>query len=114
MRPIRLKLQNFGPYSGEPVVVDFERLDPVFLICGDTGAGKTTLFDGICYALYGEPLGTRSMKTLRSNVAREGESTLAEFEFEVRGTRYLARRSPQWYTPKQRGGGFKEDEINTL
>jgi len=114
VKPIRLKLQNFGPYSGEPVVVDFQRLDPVFLICGDTGAGKTTLFDGICYALYGEPLGTRSMKTLRSNVAREGESTLAEFEFEVRGTRYLARRSPQWFTPRQRGGGFKEDEINTL
>ena len=114
MRPIRLKLQNFGPYSGEPVVLDFERLDPVFLICGDTGAGKTSLFDGICYALYGEPLGTRSVKTLRSNIAREGESTLAEFEFEVRGTRYLARRSPQWFTPKQRGAGFKEDEINIL
>lgn len=114
MKPIRLKLQNFGPYAGEPVVVDFERLDPVFLICGDTGAGKTSLFDGICYALYGEPLGTRSEKTLRSNVAKEGESTLAEFEFEVRGTRYLARRSPSWFTPKQRGTGFKEEEINLL
>ena len=114
MKPIRLTLQNFGPYAGEPVVVDFQELDPVFLICGDTGAGKTSLFDGMCYALYGEPLGTRSDKSLRSNVAREGESTLAEFEFEVRGTRYLARRSPNWFTPKLRGGGFRSEEIHLL
>jgi exonuclease SbcC len=114
VKPIRLTLQNFGPYAGEPVVVDFQELDPVFLICGDTGAGKTSLFDGMCYALYGEPLGTRSDKSLRSNVAREGESTLAEFEFEVRGTRYLARRSPNWFTPKLRGGGFRSEEIHLL
>ena len=75
MKPIRLTLQNFGPYAGEPVVVDFQELDPVFLICGDTGAGKTSLFDGICYALYGEPLGTRKVDSLRSTLAQEGDNT---------------------------------------
>ena len=52
MRPIRLKLSAFGPY-GKTAEVDFSRLSGLFLITGDTGAGKTTLFDGMVYALYG-------------------------------------------------------------
>jgi exonuclease SbcC len=114
VKPISLTLQNFGPYSGAPVVIDFEHLDPLFLITGDTGAGKTTLFDGICYALYGEPLGTREDQSLRSDYAQEGESTLAEFIFEIRGCRYLARRSPVWYEPRKRGTGWLCEEIHTL
>ena len=110
MKPIRLKLQNFGPYAGPAVEIDFTRLDPVFLICGDTGAGKTSLFDGLCYALYGDPLGTRKGEPLRALLAENGASTLAEFEFEVRGKRYLARRSPHWYTPRKRGAGFNQPE----
>jgi exonuclease SbcC len=114
MKPIRLTLQNFGPYAGEAVVIDFTRLEPLFLITGDTGSGKTTLFDGVCYALYGEPLGTRTGGSLRAKLAGEGESTLAEFEFEVRGCRYLATRSPAWYEPRKKGGGFKVEEVQTL
>lgn len=115
MRPLRLTLQNFGPYAGEPVVVDFTHLDPLFLITGDTGAGKTSLFDGICYALYGAPLGTRTEASVRSKLAADGESTFAEFEFEVRGVRHLATRSPAWFEAKKKGAGFrKPEEIHNL
>jgi len=115
MKPLRLTLQNFGPYAGEPVVVDFTHLDPLFLITGDTGAGKTSLFDGICYALYGAPLGTRTEASVRSKLAADGESTFAEFEFEVRGVRHLATRSPAWFEAKKKGAGFrKPEEIHNL
>ncbi|GEM_PF-2103244 len=114
MKPICLTLQNFGPYAGEPVQIDFTRLDLLFLICGDTGAGKTTLFDGICYALYGEPLGTRSTKSLRSDFASEGKNTLVEFTFEVRGQRYLARRSPALYSKDKKTGLFRVEDLHNL
>lgn len=114
MKPIRLKLENFGPYFGPPACLDFTRLDPLFLITGDTGAGKTTLFDGICYALYGKPLGTRTRETLRSRLAAEGDSTRVEFEFEVKGARYLATRAPELYRPARRGGGWVREDFNTL
>lgn len=114
MKPIRLRLENFGPYRGRPADLDFTGLDPLFLITGDTGAGKTTLFDGICYALYGRPLGTRTRETLRAKGAADGESTLAEFEFEVKGERCLATRSPELHRPRRQGGGWVKEEVNTL
>jgi exonuclease SbcC len=114
VKPVRLRLENFGPYFGRPACLDFTGLDPLFLITGDTGAGKTTLFDGICYALYGKPLGTRTRETLRSRHAAEGDSTLAEFEFEVRGRRYLATRAPELYRPARKGGGWVKEEVNLL
>jgi exonuclease SbcC len=114
MKPIRLRLENFGPYRGHPADLDFTGLDPLFLITGDTGAGKTTLFDGICYALYGRPLGTRTRETLRAKGAADGESTLAEFEFEVKGERCLAIRSPELHRPRQKGTGWVKEEVNTL
>jgi exonuclease SbcC len=114
VKPIRLRLENFGPYHGRPADLDFTGLDPLFLITGDTGAGKTTLFDGICYALYGRPLGTRTRETLRAKGASEGESTLAEFEFEVKGERCLAIRSPGLYRPRQKGTGWVKEEVSVL
>lgn len=114
MKPVRLRLENFGPYQGRPAELDFTALDPLFLITGDTGAGKTTLFDGICYALYGKPLGTRTRDTLRAKGAAEGESTLAEFEFEVKGERCLAIRSPELYRPRRQGSGWVKEEVSVL
>ena len=69
MRPLQLKLEGFGPFGGTEQV-DFSVLSGVFLITGDTGAGKTTIFDGICYALFGETSGSaRQVDSLRSQYA---------------------------------------------
>lgn len=114
MRPVRLTLENFGPYFGRAASLDFTALDPLFLITGDTGAGKTTLFDGICYSLYGRPLGTRTPETLRCKNAVEGQSTLAEFEFEVKGRRYLATRAPHLFRPRKKGAGWVQEDAYTL
>ena len=83
MKPILLELSNFGPYVGAPVRIEFDQLERLFLIAGDTGSGKTTLFDAMCYALYGAPLGTREEKSLRSHLADEKESTVVTFVFEM-------------------------------
>ena len=77
MRPVKLTMSAFGPYSGE-TTVDFEKLGEkgLFLITGDTGAGKTTIFDAICYALYGEPSGDiRTGAMLRSKYAADETPT---------------------------------------
>ena len=70
MRPKELILHNIGPFTGEHTV-NFDSLGSLFLIYGQTGAGKTTLFDAISYAFYGKPLGGRSgvMRNLRSHFA---------------------------------------------
>ena len=91
MRPIELKLNAFGPYAGEECI-DFTLLGDsgLFLVSGDTGAGKTTLFDAICYALYGQASGgakRRSSKSFRSDFAPETSETWVEFTFETRGKR---------------------------
>ena len=109
MRPLLLTLSAFGPYAQQQSV-DFTRLgSSLFLITGDTGAGKTTLFDGIVYALYDEPSGgTRDTKTLRSHHAAPDTPTFVEFTFSVRGESYHIFRSPRYMRAKRRGEGETE------
>ena len=106
MKPITLTLCAFGPYANTETI-DFSRLHSgLFLIGGDTGAGKTTIFDGIVYALYGEASGdSRSPDSLRSQHAALDTETYAEFVFELRGLTYRVRRSPGYERPARRGGG---------
>ena len=91
MRPIILELNNFGPYVG-PHVVDFTRLEEIFLIGGPTGAGKTTLFDGMLYALYGEVAGTRDEKSIISDYAGEGASSSVSLTFTIKTKKYKVTR----------------------
>ena len=77
MKPIKLKISAFGPYAGEIPEIQFDQFEErgLFLISGDTGAGKTTIFDAICYALYGSTSGRyRDTKNLRSEYAASVDS----------------------------------------
>lgn len=107
MRPIKLTMSAFGPYSGT-VTLDMDKLgsDGLYLICGDTGAGKTTIFDAITFALYGEASGSsRDSSELRSKSADPATPTFVELEFEIGSTRYKVRRSPEYERTAKRGGG---------
>ena len=102
-------MSAFGPYAGQ-ASIDFSLLGTsgIYLICGDTGAGKTTIFDAISFALYGEPSGSfRKARTLRSDFAAPDVKTYVELEFEHRGRRYRVLRNPAYERPKLRGAhGF--------
>lgn len=110
MRPLKLTMSAFGPYMGMETI-DFEMLGTsgLFLITGNTGAGKTTVFDGISYALFGETSGTgRDSKTVRNTQAAMQEKpceTFVEFEFEYKKKRYKILRNPEYERPSKRGGG---------
>lgn len=107
MRPLKLTVSAFGPYSGE-TEVDFRKLGErgLYLITGDTGAGKTTIFDAITYALYGEASGgNREPAMLRSKYALPETPTFAELIFEYRGQEYRIKRSPEYERPSKRGDG---------
>jgi exonuclease SbcC len=107
MKPILLVMNAFGPYAGR-TEVPFSELGPdgIFLICGDTGAGKTTIFDAITFALYGEASGsTRTADSLRSNFAAPDAKPFVELTFTHAGKRYKITRSPRYQRPK-RGGGI--------
>jgi exonuclease SbcC len=108
MRPLALSLRNFGPYAGPAAKIDFTKLDRFFLIAGDTGSGKTSLFDAISYAIYGEALGTRNGQNLRSQFASETESCVVTFSFATLTEEYEVTRSPYWIEKKERGEGFKK------
>ena len=112
MRPTKLTISAFGPYADE-VTIDFEQLgrEGIYLICGDTGAGKTTIFDAICYALFGSASGAdRSERTLRSDFADPDTPTFVELAFTYRGNTYAIRRSPRYERPKKRGVGTTEED----
>ena len=87
MKPIRLALSGFGAFVDEQIV-DFTGMEDIYLITGPTGAGKTTIFDGIIYALYGEVTGTREEKFIRSNYVDDSQDTIVAFEFRIHGKKY--------------------------
>ncbi|MDL2253884.1 SMC family ATPase [Ruminococcaceae bacterium OttesenSCG-928-I18] len=108
MKPLRLTLCGFGPYAHE-VAVDFSKLGEsgLFLVSGDTGSGKTTLFDAISFALYGEPSGSvRKKEMLRSDFAENDTETYVAFTFSYRNETYTLRRSPSYERPKKNGKGM--------
>lgn len=108
MRPLKLNISAFGPYS-DAVAIDMEQLgrNGIYLITGDTGAGKTTIFDAITYALYGRPSGeNRDPSMLRSKYAKPETPTLVELVFSYGGKQYTVRRAPEYMRPARRGGGM--------
>ena len=107
MRPLKLTIAGFGPYAGVQQL-DFELLGEsgLYLITGDTGAGKTTLFDAITFALFGSPSGdSRESSMLRSKYAADDAPTYVELVFRSGGAVYTVRRSPDYERAKARGTG---------
>lgn len=108
MRPEKLIISAFGPFAGE-VAIDFSKLGKqgLYLITGDTGAGKTTIFDAITFALYGEASGQyRESSMFRSKYADAEIKTFVELTFSYRGSRYTVRRNPEYLRPKSKGEGM--------
>ncbi|MFJ7638456.1 AAA family ATPase [Peribacillus sp. NPDC097225] len=107
MRPHILTMQAFGPYAGKEII-DFNTLGErtMFVISGKTGAGKTTIFDGISFAIYGKASGEdRSGQDLRSQFAEDDVLTEVSLQFTLRGKTYLVTRSPQQERKKKSGEG---------
>ena len=107
MRPLKLTIAGFGPYAGAQEL-DFEALGTsgLYLIAGDTGAGKTTIFDAITFALFGEASGgSRKSDMLRSKYARAEDPTYVELTFTYAGQTYTVRRNPAYERAKARGVG---------
>jgi len=107
MRPIRLTVSAFGPYAGK-TEIDFETLgrSGLYLITGDTGAGKTTIFDAITFALYGQASGdNRDASMLRSKYADPSVLTYVELVFSYGGKEYTVKRIPEYERPKAKGEG---------
>lgn len=114
MRPLKITMSAFGPYAGE-VTLDMQKLGKsgIYLITGDTGAGKTTVFDAISYALYGEASGNyRENTTLRSKYASADTPTFVELEFEYNNKIYKINRNPEYPRPNKRGEGFTKQSAN--
>jgi len=107
MRPLKLKMVGFGPYAGVQEL-DFDRLGSsgLYLITGDTGAGKTTIFDAITFALFGEASGNnRDSSMLRSKYAKEDMPTRVELTFAYSGKVYTVTRNPTYERAKIKGTG---------
>lgn len=117
MKPIKLIMSAFGPYAGEMPAIEFSQFEDkgLFLISGDTGAGKTTIFDAICFALYGETSGRfRDTKNLRSEYAKESTETYVDFYFTHQGRDYHVWRRPEYERKKQRGTGVISIKENAI
>ncbi|WP_054654941.1 AAA family ATPase [Secundilactobacillus silagei] len=109
MKPLQLKLTNFGPYAKQ--TIDFTQLDEasIFLIAGPTGSGKTTLFDAMTFALYGESASDdRDPSALRSDFAEADEPTAVTLKFEHKGLEYEVTRQPKQTLAKKRGTGTRD------
>lgn len=107
MRPLKLTIAGFGPYV-KAQQLDFDRLGSrgLYLITGDTGAGKTTIFDALTFALFGEASGeNRSADMLRSKYASNSDPTYVELCFRYNGKDYTVRRNPEYERAKNRGAG---------
>lgn len=117
MKPIRLEFSAFGPYAGV-TVVDFSPFHgSIFLLTGDTGAGKTTVFDAISFALYGEASGgseRRSGKSFRSDYAAADAPTYVKFTFREGDKIYTITRNPEYERPKKRGEGMATENAAVL
>ena len=114
MKPVSLTISAFGPYAGEQTI-DFERLGSqgLFLITGDPGAGKTTIFDAITFALYGEASGdVRKADMFRSKYAKDDVKTFVRLTFEYANKRYTVERNPEYMRPKGRGTGMTTEKAN--
>lgn len=110
MRPLKLTISAFSSYA-ETVTLEMDRLgkNGLYLITGETGAGKTTIFDAITFALYGKPSGTnRKPDMLRSKYASPETKTEVELVFEYDGEVYTISRTPEYTRPAKRGGGFTQ------
>lgn len=108
MRPTKLTISAFGPYAGR-IELDMDKLGSsgLYLITGDTGAGKTMIFDAITFALYGNPSGTsRDASMLRSKYADPSTPTEVDMEFTHNGETYKIRRNPDYERPAKRGSGM--------
>ncbi|WP_026555349.1 AAA family ATPase [Arthrobacter sp. 35W] len=115
MRIHRLEIQAFGPFA-QRQVVDFDRLgaEGLFLLNGATGAGKSSVLDAICYALYGSLPGARAdARNLRSHHAPEGLEPQVVCEFSARGRHLEVTRSPAWLRPTKRGSGTTTQQAQT-
>ena len=112
MRPLKIEISAFGPYAGKQVV-DMEALGEtgLYLITGDTGTGKTTIFDAIVFALYGTASSDRRAgDMLRSKYAEPETPTRVKLVFDYRNHAYEITRNPSYRRPKLRGDGFTEEK----
>ena len=116
MRPIRLTMQAFGPYAGkETLALDRLGESGLYLITGDTGAGKTTIFDAVAFALYGEPSGdNRKDSMLRSKYAAPQDKTEVRLTFSYQGKTYTITRNPEYERPKGRGEGTTTQKADAV
>jgi exonuclease SbcC len=107
MRLHHLRMTAIGPFAGAEEV-DFDELCDagLFLLTGPTGAGKTTILDAVCFALYGSVPGVRGVKALKSQHAEDDMRPEVVLDFSVRARRFVIRRSPEWSRPKRRGEGL--------
>lgn len=112
MKPVNLKICGFGAF-GEQVEIPFDKLGNggLFLVAGKTGAGKTTIFDAISYALFGEVSGSnRSVDGLRSDFSKPETPTFVELIFTHKNSTYTVKRNPKYKRPKLRTDGFTEEK----
>ncbi len=117
MKPIKLIISAFGPYAKTMPPIEFSNFesDGLFLISGETGAGKTTIFDAITFALFGKTSGSyKGTKYLKSEFASDDVEPFVDFYFEHRGKKYHIKRNPPYLRQKAKGSGYTEKKENAI